>query len=148
MNNMTMPMEIFDLSEDFILCAFATLYSFICPTIALLIFVSRMFMARFERNAHLHLRVRQPVLHQNGLGFWLTILESIGYFTVILNVWFLYNFKNQFADFIRTKFQFFLDVIFISVIEDKTLKETTVDDPNLADDLSLYQDGVDSEKIL
>jgi hypothetical protein len=104
MNNITMPMEIFDLSEDFILCAFATLYSFICPTIALLIFVSRMFMARFERKAHLNLRVRQPILYQNGLGFWLTILESIGYFTVILNVGFLYIFRNHFAELIGLKF--------------------------------------------
>jgi hypothetical protein len=78
----------------------------------------------------------------------LTILESLGYFTVILNVGFLYIFKNQFADFLTLYFSKFLDIIFTSVIEDKILIPNTVTDQNLAEDLDFYKDGIDTDKVL
>ena len=97
MQKKNMTEQLYDISENFILFGFVSLYSFICPPISMIVFIYNVIALRAERWAHLRLQMRNFQIKENGLGAWLTVLSFLGYTTVIANAFFLYRFKHVFA---------------------------------------------------
>ena len=101
--NDRMPMartidELKDISETYILFAQVSLYAVICPLGSVIVCLANALSMRFDRSAHLYYIKRQPLVFQNSLGTWLSILEFQGFVTVLSNCIILYWFNDIFSE--------------------------------------------------
>lgn len=65
-----MHIEISETINNYILLSYASMYSFICPMLMVIIFIYNFFCMKFERKVFMKTRQRQLVVFSDGLGAW------------------------------------------------------------------------------
>ena len=107
---LSLTYELGDRAETFLFLSFATLYSALCPIVSVIVIFNNVLTMKFQRLSHLHYVQRNPIIHQNGLGPWLSILEFLAISTVISNCVFLYMCRASFADNLAQIYNYILSI--------------------------------------
>ena len=92
--------ELSNLSNIFIIFGFVTMYSFICPALAVIVCISSILFSKYERQAHLFANARLEIVKMNGLGACVDVISYLSYATVLMNCLFMYWFRNDFISYV------------------------------------------------